>query len=283
MMPIIGISTYLGPAHWGHWERVAAVTPQSYVEAVVAAGAMAVLLPPNGVTYNPGLVHARSGEAEAVEAGPGDAESIEVEAVKAEAVKAGPGGAEPGGTEPVGIEEAVNAIDALVLSGGADIDPARYGELPQPRTATTPHRDAWEFALLHAALERGLPVLAICRGMQLLNVVYGGTLVQHLPDVVGHDGHRPELGVFGRIYVRTDPASQLAGILGPEVTVPCHHHQSVCRLGNGLAPSGWASDGTVEAIELVGHKFVIGVQWHPEEDRLDRRLFKALVHAIPKT
>jgi putative glutamine amidotransferase len=178
-----------------------------------------------------------------------------------------------------GAAAAVRALDGLVLSGGADVDPARYGEQRQPRTVTSPERDGWEFALLCAALELGTPVLAICRGMQLLNVACGGTLHQHLPDAVGHDGHRPALGEYGRSSVRIAPASRLAGILGTEIEVSCHHHQAVRRLGDGLVLAAWTSDETVEAIEHPAHDFVLGVQWHPEEDQADRRLFEALVRA----
>jgi gamma-glutamyl-gamma-aminobutyrate hydrolase PuuD len=178
-----------------------------------------------------------------------------------------------------GAVAAVQALDGLVLSGGADVDPARYGEQRQSRTVTSPERDGWEFALLRAALELGTPVLAICRGMQLLDVACGGTLHQHLPDAVGHDGHRPGLGEYGRSSVRIAPASRLAGILGTEIEVSCHHHQAVRDLGDGLVATAWTDDDTVEAIEHSEHDFVVGVQWHPEEDQVDRRLFEALVRA----
>ncbi len=189
---------------------------------------------------------------------------------------------------PAGAVEAVSALDALVLAGGADVEPHRYGEDPHASTVSRQDRDAWELALLRAALDRDLPVLAICRGMQLLNVACGGTLRQHLPEVVGDHGHQPAPGVFGSSRVRIRPASRLAGILGTEMTVACYHHQAVRRLGAGLLPAAWAEDGTVEAIEHQGHRLVLGVQWHPEEpvsaDGVpDGRLFGALVGAAGGT
>jgi putative glutamine amidotransferase len=179
-----------------------------------------------------------------------------------------------------GAADVVRAIDGLLLSGGADVDPARYGESPGPQTITRPDRDDWELALLHAALGQGRPVLAVCRGLQLLNVAFGGSLHQHLPDVVGTDGHLPAWGMFGRIAVQVAPASQLAGIVGAVgLTVSCHHHQAVCRLGDGLVASALAADGSVEAIEHPRNSFVLGLQWHPEEDAADVRLFRAFARA----
>ncbi|GJF27487.1 gamma-glutamyl-gamma-aminobutyrate hydrolase [Kitasatospora sp. NE20-6] len=172
--------------------------------------------------------------------------------------------------------DAVARIDALVIAGGSDVDPARYGAARHPETvASEPERDAWETALLRAALDAGLPVLGICRGMQLLNVVCGGTLLQHLPDVVGHLGHVGAAGTYGRHPVRPVPGT-LVGALLPEasVDVPTFHHQAVDRLGAGLSVSAWAEDGTVEAVEGAG--FTIGVQWHPEQGD-DLRLMTALV------
>jgi putative glutamine amidotransferase len=181
---------------------------------------------------------------------------------------------------PGGAAEAVRAIDGLLLSGGADVDPARYGESPGPQTATRPERDDWELALLHAALERDRPVLAVCRGLQLLNVAFGGSLHQHLPDVVGTDGHLPAWGVFGRVAVRVALGNRLAGAVGAvDLAVSCHHHQAVRRLGDGLVASAWAADGSIEAIESPRHSFVLGVQWHPEEDAADVRLLRAFARA----
>lgn len=178
--------------------------------------------------------------------------------------------------------DALAAVDALVLAGGADIDPASYGADRHPALGPTyPERDAGELALLRAALDAGTPVLGVCRGMQLLNVALGGGLAPHLPDVVGHSGHQPARAQFGSSVVRVRPGTRLAGIVGAEVTVSCYHHQAVSGLGDGLVPSAWAADETVEAIELPGDRFVLGVQWHPEEGA-DGHLLAALVEAAEK-
>jgi gamma-glutamyl-gamma-aminobutyrate hydrolase PuuD len=175
---------------------------------------------------------------------------------------------------------AVDRLDALVLAGGPDVGPDRYGAAPHPRTGTPrPERDAAELAALHRALERGIPVLGVCRGAQLLNVGLGGTLLQHVPDAVGHSGHNPSPGVFGTIAVTLEPGSRVGAALGPEVSVRCHHHQALDRVAGGLVVTGRAADGTVEAVELAGSSFVVGVQWHPEEDATDVRLMAALVTA----
>lgn len=181
---------------------------------------------------------------------------------------------------PVGEWEPghLSRLDGLVIAGGADIDPARYGA---DRAETTGHprhdRDTSERALIDLALAGGLPLLAVCRGMQLLNVALGGTLHQHLPDEVGNTDHLVRPGTFGRVPVKIEPGSRVAAILGSQVDGHCHHHQAVDRLGTGLVPVGWAGDGSVEAVELPGERFVVGVQWHPEENGADRRLFEALV------
>jgi gamma-glutamyl-gamma-aminobutyrate hydrolase PuuD len=169
-------------------------------------------------------------------------------------------------------------LDAVVLAGGADIGAERYGAAAPPAAGVPrPDRDATELAVLNRALERGIPVLGVCRGAQLLNVGLGGTLVQHLPDVVGHREHNPRPGVFGTVTVELDPAGRVGALLGPTVRAQCHHHQAIDRLADGLVVTGRAADGTVEAVELAGREFVIGVQWHPEQD--DLRLFDALVAA----
>lgn len=179
-----------------------------------------------------------------------------------------------------GAEEVIAALDGLVVSGGADIDPARYGHEPHPATtATRPGRDGWEAELVRHALPRDLPVLGVCRGAQLLNVALGGTLLQHLPDVVEHEAHRPGPAVFGTTRVRLAEGSLAARILGDDVKVPCYHHQALDQIAPTLTTTGWAADGTVEAVELPGHRFVLGVQWHPEQDADDLRLFQALVTA----
>lgn len=179
-----------------------------------------------------------------------------------------------------GVEEAVAALDGLVISGGADIDPAAYDQPPHPATTgTRPARDRWELRLLEQALGRDLPVLGVCRGVQVLNVALGGTLHQHLPDVVGHEAHRVAPAVFGTTRVRLADGSLAARILGTDGKVPCYHHQALDRIAPALVASGWAEDGTVEAVELLTHRFVLGVQWHPEQDSGDPRLFEALVIA----
>lgn len=182
-----------------------------------------------------------------------------------------------------GADGVLDALAGLVLTGGADVDPARYGEAQHPETTgLRPDRDAWELDLLTRALDLDLPVLGVCRGTQVLNVGLGGSLTQHLPDVVGNQDHRPQVGVFGGVRVRLAAGSRLAGLLGDELPVSCHHHQSIDRLAAGLTAVGWAPDGTVEAVELPGRRFTLGVQWHPEEDR-DVRLFAALVAATRST
>jgi gamma-glutamyl-gamma-aminobutyrate hydrolase PuuD len=175
---------------------------------------------------------------------------------------------------------AVDRLDAVVLAGGPDVGPDRYGAAPHPRTGQPrPGRDAAELAVLHRALERGIPVLGVCRGAQVLNVGLGGTLVQHVPDAVGHSGHNPSPGVFGTVEVALEAGSRVAAALGPEATVRCHHHQALDRQADGLVVTGRAADGLVEAVELAGSPFVVGVQWHPEEDATDIRLMAALVAA----
>jgi anthranilate synthase component 2/putative glutamine amidotransferase len=175
--------------------------------------------------------------------------------------------------------EAVGRLDGLVLAGGADVDPARYEEQAGPHTtATRPERDAAEIALLEAALDRDLPLLAICRGMQLLNVLLGGTLIQHVPDVPGAQPHQLGLGLFAEREVRIAPESAVGALLGPAATVDCHHHQALDRIASGVSACAWAEDGLVEAVEVTGRRFCLGVQWHPEAGD-DRRLFAALVGA----
>jgi gamma-glutamyl-gamma-aminobutyrate hydrolase PuuD len=225
--PLIGLTTYLETAAAGVWEAEFALLHQTYVEMVVQAGGVPVLLPP-------------------------------VE----------------GGTV-----EAVSALDALVLTGGSDVDPARYGAEPHATTRSRPFRDEAEVRLLHVALDRDLPVLGVCRGAQLMNVALGGSLTQHLPDDIGHSRHAPAPGVFGPNRVRLAEGSRLAAIVGTDVEVRCHHHQALDRVADGLQVVGWSTDDTVEAIELAGPRFAIGVQWHPEQDATDKRLFDALVEA----
>jgi putative glutamine amidotransferase len=183
-----------------------------------------------------------------------------------------------------GALEAVAAVDGLVLAGGPDVDPGNYGQEPHPRTgAPNPERDDWEFALLGEALRQGIPVLGVCRGMQLMNVAMGGQLVQHLPDDLGDLGHQPAPATFGDQTVRVRAASRLATVVGTEpVAVRCYHHQAVAKIGRDLLPAAWCGDETVEALEMADRDFVVGVQWHPEADPADTRLFDALVEAAAK-
>ena len=173
-------------------------------------------------------------------------------------------------------------LDGLLLAGGTDIDPMTYGAAPHPRTAadTSSERDRFEVSLAHRALERDLPVLGICRGMQMLNVATGGTLEQHLPDVVGGERHSPSPGTFTRHDVRLGPGSLAARAAGEERhEVSSHHHQGVAELGEGIVASGWAEpDDVVEAIEVPERRFALGVLWHPEED-VRSRVIAALVDA----
>ncbi|MCW2713968.1 MAG: Anthranilate synthase component 2/putative glutamine amidotransferase [Frankiales bacterium] len=175
--------------------------------------------------------------------------------------------------------DVVARLDGLVVAGGADIDPARYGRPAGPHTTVVrPERDESELTVLAAALDRDLPLLAICRGMQLLNVALGGDLVQHLPDVETSGVHDPGPGLYQRREVRTEPGSELHRLLGPTAPVACHHHQALARVAAELTPVAWAEDGVVEAVEAAGRRFCVGVQWHPEEGR-DHRLFAAHVAA----
>jgi len=208
--PVIGITTYVVPASWGHWQLETALIPYDYVRAVERAGGRALLVPP-------------------------DDESV---------------------------EETLDRLDGIVFSGGEDI-----GE--------NDARDRGELALLHAALERDLPVLAVCRGFEVLNVARGGDLIQHLPDVVGHEEHRAVLGEFSEHPVRVDPSSRIGSVSG---AVKSHHHQGVGRIGEGLREVAWAEDGTIEALEDPDKPFVVGVLWHPEAGE-DQKLFEQLVEA----
>jgi putative glutamine amidotransferase len=177
----------------------------------------------------------------------------------------------------VGLDETLAALDGLVFSGGGDIDPDAYGADAHDETrGINTRRDEAELSLLRAALDRDMPVLAVCRGSQVLNVALGGDLVQHLPEIVGHDRHLHTPGEFADHDVRVDPASQVGAILGERSPVKSHHHQAFGRLGVGLREAAWADDGTVEAIEDPSRRFAVGVLWHPEESE-DLALFEALI------
>jgi gamma-glutamyl-gamma-aminobutyrate hydrolase PuuD len=187
-----------------------------------------------------------------------------------------------------GVADIAGRLDGLVLSGGGDIDPARYGAPRDPHCGpANAERDGAELDLFAAALTAQLPVLGICRGLQVINVALGGTLYQHLPDHVGHEGHAPVPGGFGTHEVSVAPGSRLASVLRRTdltdhlpVVVPTHHHQAIDLLGGGLVATAWATDGTIEAVELdpAQHPFALAVQWHPEASD-DLSLFRALAQA----
>jgi gamma-glutamyl-gamma-aminobutyrate hydrolase PuuD len=176
-----------------------------------------------------------------------------------------------------GIEETLAALDGLLFSGGSDIDPETYGAETHPETnGMRPERDQAELTLLQAALARDMPVLAVCRGSQILNVALGGDLVQHLPEVVGHERHKHTPGVFADHDVEVLPGTKLQALVGDHAPVKSHHHQGYGRIGDGLREAARADDGTVEAIEDPERRFALGVLWHPEAGE-DAALFEALV------
>ncbi|MDQ3822481.1 MAG: gamma-glutamyl-gamma-aminobutyrate hydrolase family protein [Actinomycetota bacterium] len=176
-----------------------------------------------------------------------------------------------------GVEETLDALDGLILSGGEDVSPETYGADRHPETRVVdPARDRAELALLEGALARDMPVLAVCRGSQVLNVARGGDLVQHLPEVVGDEKHRHTPGAFADHEVALEPASRLAMLLGERAPVKSHHHQGYGRIGDGLLAAAWADDGTVEGLEDPERRFAVGVLWHPEEGE-DAALFETLV------
>jgi len=180
----------------------------------------------------------------------------------------------PHGTDP-GV---LDLLDGLVLTGGADVGPERYGHEPHVRTQSQPWRDEHEFTLLAAARDRGLPVLGICRGLQVINAAAGGTLHQHVPEVVGTDAYQPAPGEYGEVVARTVPGTRIAQIVGESVTAPCYHHQSVDRVGDGLTVTAQADDGTIEVLEgPEDQPWLLAVQWHPEHNPVDVRVMRAFV------
>jgi anthranilate synthase component 2/putative glutamine amidotransferase len=175
------------------------------------------------------------------------------------------------------IDETLDSLDGVLFSGGADINPELYGQDAHPETkGIVPERDRGELALLQAALARDMPVFAVCRGSQVLNVALGGDLVQHLPEVVGDEKHKHTPGMYGDHDVTVEPETRLAALLGDRVPVKSHHHQGFGRLGAGLRESARAEDGTLEALEDPSRRFTLGVLWHPEAGE-DMRLFEAFV------
>ena len=223
--PVVGITTYVTPAQWSHWELEAALVPSQYVEAVERAGGRPLLVPP--------------------------AEE--------------------------GLDETLDALDGLIFSGGSDLEPEMYGQEAHEATqGVVRERDEAELALLSAALERDMPVLAICRGSQVLNVALGGDLVQHLPELVGDERHKHTPGVFAEHDVDLEPGTRIGELLGDRAPVKSHHHQGFGRLGGGLVVAGHAEDGTIEAVEDPSRRFTLGVLWHPEAGE-DLKLFEELV------
>lgn len=175
------------------------------------------------------------------------------------------------------VDETLAVVDGLVFSGGSDLDPELYDEVAHPETnGVVRERDDFELALMQAALSRDVPMLAICRGSQVLNVAAGGGLEQHVPDRVGAETHREVPGVFSEHDVALEPGTRLESILGARHDVKSHHHQGFGRIGEGLVVTAHAADGTIEGVEDPSRRFAVGVLWHPEEGE-DLALFEALV------
>lgn len=177
----------------------------------------------------------------------------------------------------------LDGLDGLIITGGRDVVPESYGQQQHPATdaavAENRLRDGLERALVLEAIRRRMPVLGICRGAQLINVALGGTLHQHLPDVIGHTHHQKGNAVFATSAVRTVPGTRLAALIGESSDAQCYHHQAIDRVGDGLVVGARDSDGVTEAVEIPGDSFVLAVQWHPEERLDDLRLFTAVVEA----
>jgi len=223
--PVVGVTTYVEDAAWGHWQLPAALIPYDYVRALEHAGARVLLVPP----------------------------------------------------DEDGVDETLDALDGILFSGGADLDPSTYDAEPHPETqGVRPERDRAELALLEGALARDIPVLAVCRGVQIMNVARGGDLVQHLPEVVGSEAHREVKGSFSEHLVRIEERSRVGDALGGRAPVMSSHHQGIGKVGEGLREVAWAEDGTVEAVEDPERRFAVGVLWHPEAGA-DWKLFESLV------
>ena len=180
---------------------------------------------------------------------------------------------------PVGTDPGVlGLVDGLVVIGGVDVDPRFYGADRHELTSSQPSRDEHDLALTRGALERGVPLFAICRGAQILNVALGGTLIQHLPDVNANAArYQPGPGRYGEVEFATEPGSRCRELLGETAWSPCYHHQALETVAEGLVVTARAEDGTVEAVETTGGGWTLGVQFHPEENRKDPRLFEGFV------
>jgi putative glutamine amidotransferase len=224
--PRIALTSYFQEASWGVWNTTAAILPGTYVEAVVAAGATPILLPPRGTD-----------------------------------------------------ESILDLVDGLIVAGGPDVDPSLYGQAPHPTTRPQPLRDSHDSALIHAALERELPLFAICRGAQLLNVLLGGTLLQHIPDINPEANCQPAPGVYGEAAFSTTPGSLIHELLGDSATSPCYHHQAMDSVPDALHITARSADGIIQALETTDGGWVLGVQFHPEQNPNDLRLFRGFVEA----
>lgn len=178
------------------------------------------------------------------------------------------------------VGRVLDAIDGLIITGGKDVDARLYGQEPHPENdAPRPDRDAWELALVRGAIGRDLPFLGICRGLQILNVALGGTLIQHLPDVIGSNRYSYGNAVFADNPVLTEPGTRLSEIVGDGLTVKSYHHQAIDRVADRLTVSARGDDGVIQGVDIDGMTFGVAVQWHPEESPDDLRLFAALVAA----
>jgi putative glutamine amidotransferase len=229
------VCTAVERARWTVWDQEAYLLSRAYIDAIQAAGGLALMIPPDlEAAANP--------------------------------------------------DEVLDVLDGLILAGGADIDPASYGAEAHPQTnGTWPERDSFEVALARRALERDIPLLGICRGMQLMNIARGGTLNQHLPDDVGHEDHRRVPGSFdGADHDVRLAGDSLAARAAGEVDHPTksHHHQGIARLGEGFVETGWSVlDELPEAIEDPDRRFALGVQWHPEADPRSRLIASLVAEA----
>ncbi|WP_159617460.1 gamma-glutamyl-gamma-aminobutyrate hydrolase family protein [Arthrobacter zhaoguopingii] len=181
----------------------------------------------------------------------------------------------PVGTDPSVVE----LLDGLIIAGGTDVGPEQYGAAPHALTHAQPSRDSHDLSLTRAALAAGVPLFAICRGAQILNVALGGSLIQHVPDVLPESRYQPAPGVFGNVDFTTAPGSISQALLGPRANAPCYHHQALDRVAEGLRVTAAATDGTIEAVETTSGGWVLGVQFHPEQNPGDLRLFTGFIHA----
>jgi putative glutamine amidotransferase len=181
---------------------------------------------------------------------------------------------------PVGTDPSIiDLLDGLIISGGTDVGPEHYGAEPHVQTRAQPSRDLHDLSLTRAALAAEVPLFSICRGAQVLNVALGGTLIQHIPDVNPDAQYQPAPGVFGEVEFATVPGSISEDLLGPRASAPCYHHQALDQVATGLRVTAWAADGTIEAVETTTGGWVLGVQFHPEQNPDDLRLFEGFIDA----